>query len=290
MGGAATASCASAAAAYWNPAALARLDKGSLVAFDEWKPMGALSLPGDGRFFAALAYPFRNLAAFGLAVDRFNLGGIPVRADETKEPDDEISYSETMASLCAAAEMWRGVRVGTGLILYQQDFGEPEAVAENMLAMGFSGLMGVDVTVSKAVRMGLSIRLPARMTWQNAAHDDDAHTSDWVSSQSVAGVSIAPFTGLQFEADMAARYNRSYVARLGGEYVVDFSPVSAALRLGARDLPLGGSIVKPTTALTTGLGFALRPGRFAFGVDYAVEFKFWSPFKDRHVLGISVGY
>ena len=164
MGGAATATCDSATACYWNPAALARLPLASFSAFSDLKPLGVASVSGDMDAFVAWGMPVSSIrGGIGAAVDQFSLGGIECRTGETPNPVDTASYHETVGAVCAALNLWSGLSAGGGILVYSQNINTDVPLATAAGDFGFGTSLGLAYSWNRALRIGFSARSAAVM-------------------------------------------------------------------------------------------------------------------------------
>jgi hypothetical protein len=288
MGGAATGSCNSAAASYWNPGSLGRVTSGTVSAYSPFRPVGRFHEPTDSDVFMAWAQPFSGTWALGLAADRFNLGGIELRSSETKAPDDTGGYSETYAWLCGALRLTSGVHAGAGLCMGEQRLGS------SFSDIGFAWLLGVDMEAVERFRAGLTLRLAPVSTGEN----------DVMSSKVAFGLAYEPVSGLVLAADANRRWQRPLVFGLGAEYRKGFGgsstdgetrPLSTALRVGLKDLTPSyssdSSWVGPASVATPTAGVGIEYARegFRIGIDYV-----WiighAAFGDIHAIGATISY
>jgi|GEM_PF-4069960 len=294
MGGAAVASCKSAAASYWNPAGLCLVTKGSVLGHFAPQPLGGYPADGDMKAFVAWAQPVRSWAAVGLAVDEFRLGGIECRVGETKNPIDIIDYHETTLSLCGALNALPGLRVGAGPVLYLQRFGgDSLKLYPSMWSLGAGGMFGVHYTPARGWQVGLAARLPAPISWINA---NNSHNSDRVSPKTTLGIAWKVRRGLVVETDLTARSNRPWVLNVGCEYKHHFavlnpdSPkplLSAAVRCGFKDIPVYCDKIDQSAKLTAGAGIESGGTGFRIGLDYVVIGLFGGLY---HALGVNISY
>jgi hypothetical protein len=268
------------------------VDNGSIVAFGTNRPMGGLSLSGDFSGFLGWAQAINGLGAVGLAMDQFRLGGIECRTGESHDPEAEISYAETMLSFQAATGVLDELSIGSGIVLYGQSFG---AFPTKSQSWGASGTLGADYQVDHGLRIGLTCRLPATLTWQGAVGD---HVSDRVSTRAALGVEVLPLTNLSVAADVAATATRPLAASAGGEYKLILAgtgteeaqrALSAALRAGVKDITLAGSHFRSSPGITAGTGLEYAMSQFVISVDYVFVYG-PSEFKDYHALALTLSY
>jgi len=280
MGGAGTASCNSAAACFWNPAALARLGTGSVTAFLNPSPLGSqLRTDGDGDGFIAWGMPLSGDVSIGAAADRLSLGGIACRQTETWSCDT-AAYYETMGTLCTGVRLFGPLNVGGGLVFYSRALGDKSADTP-VSDFGLGVALGLECELPSHYRIGVS----ARSGTQGLANGDR------LAPRVAVGFSGEPMPRLLVSVDVSQRMWRAYIAGFGAEYwlvPVSFRDgVSIAARAGVKDIPFGQ--FTPPTAVTAGLGFGFKSAQFRVGLDYAIVHQ-WSFGGMHHLLSLTVGY
>jgi len=245
MGGAYVSLAQGAPAIYWNPAAISH-NREREVAFS----YSALSL--DRRHaYAGLVVPVEPAAGLGLAWVHAGVDDIQGR-DYNGQPTGELTSSENAFCLAFSVKMHPLLNVGlTMKYLYYK--------LTEISATGFGFDMGLLSSPIPNLTLGLLVQdLNSKYTWDTEkVWEQGSTTYDEFPSNFRLGASYRLFQQkVTLAADVEKNQEQSARAHLGAEASIDPS-LMVRVGLDHGTLVVGGSLIKPISARTFHLDYAL---------------------------------